>query len=69
MSSNNSSSSSSGIGLAGGVFLVFLTLKLTNVIDWSWWWITAPLWAPAAFFAAMFLVGGLVIGLKAVLSR
>lgn len=25
-------------------FLVFLTLKLCHVIDWSWWWITAPLW-------------------------
>jgi hypothetical protein len=26
------------------LFLVFLVLKLTKVIDWSWWWITAPLW-------------------------
>ena len=30
-----------------GLFLVFLTLKLTHVIDWSWWLITIPLW-PAA---------------------
>ena len=26
------------------LFLVFLTLKLTNVINWSWWLVTAPLW-------------------------
>ncbi|AXH47869.1 membrane protein [Gordonia phage LastResort] len=26
------------------LFLVFLVLKLIAVIDWSWWWITAPLW-------------------------
>ena len=26
------------------LFLVFLVLKLTNVISWSWWWVTAPLW-------------------------
>lgn len=26
------------------LFLVFLVLKLTSVIDWSWWWVTAPLW-------------------------
>ena len=26
------------------VFIVFLILKLTHVIDWSWLWITAPLW-------------------------
>lgn len=26
------------------LFLVFLTLKLIHQIDWSWWWVTAPLW-------------------------
>ena len=30
------------------LFLIFLTLKLTGHIDWSWWWVTAPLWIPAA---------------------
>lgn len=29
------------------LFLVLLVLKLTKNIDWSWWWITAPLWIPA----------------------
>lgn len=37
---------SSGIGLGGAIFIVFLVLKLTGTIDWSWWWITAPIWAP-----------------------
>jgi hypothetical protein len=32
------------VGLLGGMFLIFLTLKLTGVIAWSWWWVTAPLW-------------------------
>ena len=34
-----------------GVFLVFLVLKLGElgqVADWSWWWVTAPLWVPFA---------------------
>jgi uncharacterized membrane protein YdcZ (DUF606 family) len=26
------------------LFLIFLILKLTNTITWSWWWITLPLW-------------------------
>jgi hypothetical protein len=26
------------------VFIVLLTLKLSGVIDWSWWLITLPLW-------------------------
>lgn len=30
----------------GALFLVFLVLKLCNVITWSWWWVTAPLWIP-----------------------
>lgn len=26
------------------LFVVFLVLKLCHVIDWSWWWVTAPMW-------------------------
>lgn len=26
------------------VFIVLLTLKLSDIIDWSWWLITLPLW-------------------------
>ena len=44
MANNNSNSSSGGVGFFGLMFLIFMTLKLTNVIDWSWWWVTAPLW-------------------------
>ena len=35
---------SNGIGLPMVLFLIFLVLKLTNNIDWSWWWVTSPLW-------------------------
>ena len=37
-----------GIGIAEALFLVFLTLKLTDNIDWSWWYVTLPLWGPIA---------------------
>lgn len=37
-----------GMSFCGVLFVVFLVLKLTKVITWSWWWITAPLWMPAA---------------------
>lgn len=36
------------------LFVVFLVLKLTGVIAWSWWWITAPIWIP--FLIAVILV-------------
>lgn len=42
----NNSNCRSGLSFLSVLFLVFLVLKLTNVIDWSWWWVTAPLWSP-----------------------
>jgi hypothetical protein len=35
-----------GIGIGMILFLIFMTLKLTGHITWSWWWVTAPLWIP-----------------------
>ena len=32
------------LGLTGVLFVVFLVLKLTHLIAWSWWWVFAPLW-------------------------
>jgi phosphoglycerol transferase MdoB-like AlkP superfamily enzyme len=48
-STTQNTSSSGGIGLAGATFLVFLVLKLTGYITWSWWWVTAPLWGSVLF--------------------
>ena len=38
-----------GISLSTLVFLVFLVLKLANVINWSWWLVTLPIWIGLAF--------------------
>ncbi|GAA0586323.1 hypothetical protein ACFQH5_20485 [Halomonas salifodinae] len=38
---------SGGIGFFGLLTIVFVALKLTGYIGWSWWWVLAPLWAPA----------------------
>jgi hypothetical protein len=51
----SSSSSSSGIGFAGLLAIVFITLKLTHYIDWSWWWVLSPLWIPV-MIAGIFVV-------------
>ena len=42
MSSNNSSSG--GIGITGALQIVFITLKLCHVIEWSWFWVLSPIW-------------------------
>ena len=45
-----------GLGLPGTLFIVFLILKLTETIPWSWWWVTAPLWIPVAFLILVIIV-------------
>lgn len=51
----NNKVSDSGLGSFSTVlFIVFLVLKLTSVIDWSWWWVTAPLWAGLALVLAIY---------------
>lgn len=47
---------SSGIGFGTALFLLFLGLKLGDVIAWSWLWIFAPLWIPLAIFAVVLVV-------------
>lgn len=36
--------------------LIFMILKLTGVIDWSWWVVTMPLWLPYALVISFFLI-------------
>lgn len=62
MSGNTSSSSSGGIGFVGLLTIVFITLKLTGYIAWSWWWVLSPLWISVAAFW-VFLVIVLIVGL------
>lgn len=35
------------------LFFIFLVLKLCNVINWSWWWVTSPLWG---FLLLIFII-------------
>jgi hypothetical protein len=45
---NNVQVRSGGIGFAGMLAILFIGLKLTGYIDWSWWWVLSPLWIPLA---------------------
>ena len=47
------SNNSSGFGIGMVLFLIFMVLKLTGTIDWSWWWVTSPLWIPIALVAVV----------------
>lgn len=54
-------SSSKGIGIGMILFLIFMVLKLTKHIDWSWWWITSPLWIPVSFLILFLVIGYIVL--------
>ena len=58
-------SNNQGIGLFGVMFIVFLVLKLCGVITWSWWAVTAPLWAP---ITVVLLIALIVIFISAICS-
>lgn len=51
---------SSGIGFTGLLAVLFIGLKLTGVIAWSWWWVLSPLWIPLAIVAVILLVMGVI---------
>ena len=51
---------SNGIGFCGILTIVFITLKLTNNIDWSWWWVLGPLWIPTAIVLLLCIFFGII---------
>lgn len=48
------------MGLPTILFLIFLVLKLTKQIDWSWWWISLPLWGTAVIWLLILLVFAII---------
>lgn len=58
MTTNNSNTKNTGgTGFVGLLTILFIGLKLTGHITWSWWWVLSPLWISAA----------VVIGLVAII--
>lgn len=59
-----SETKSGGITFTGALFLLFLGLRLTDNIDWAWYWVASPLWVPLALgltiYASAFLVAAII---------
>ena len=61
---SSSSSSSSGISFTGALTVLFIGLKLTHVINWSWWWVLSPIWISFLIvitFLIIFLLFAIII--------
>ena len=52
---NKNTSSNGSVSTLGLLGIVFVTLKLTGFISWSWWWVTAPFWGGIAIVALILL--------------
>lgn len=49
--------------------LIFLTLKLTGYITWSWWWVFAPYWIGTGIILLVCLIILIVAGIIAIFDK
>jgi hypothetical protein len=66
---NEINKSTLGSSVVLTLLIVFTTFKLTNVINWSWWWVTSPLWAPTLGVLGLTLLSVILTKLAAVLEQ
>ena len=66
---SNSKTTTNGIGFSCLLTIAFIVLKLTNYIDWNWWWVLCPLWIGVAIVIAVLLILGIVVLLGGVFKK
>ena len=54
------------LGILG---LIFITLKLTGHIAWSWWWVLAPFWFPILANIVYVLVLAVICGVVSMILK
>lgn len=57
-----------GPGILGMLGIAFVVLKLAGIIDWSWWWVTAPFWGPVALVIGIIVLVLLIMGIVGMVS-
>jgi len=60
MATNQTTSVTVGGGFLNLLTIAFIVLKLTHYIEWSWWWVLAPLWIPIALVIVLLVLLGMV---------
>lgn len=51
----------SGIGFTGFLTLLFICLKLCNIINWSWFWVLSPIWISVIVLVILIIIFKAVI--------
>jgi len=60
MDNNTTAQSSGGLGFVGALTILFIGLKLTGYISWSWVWVLSPIWISFSLgigILLLFLIG------------
>ena len=52
------------MGICSVLGLIFVTLKLTGVIAWSWLWVLLPFWGPIALGLVLLLLAGIISSIR-----
>ena len=52
------------MGICSILGLIFVTLKLTGVIAWSWLWVLLPFWGPMALGLVLLLLAGIIASIR-----
>ena len=60
MSNRTEDNSGGGIGIIGLLGVLFVGLKLTGHIDWSWWYVTMPFWIGIPLVLIVLLIATLI---------
>jgi len=61
---SNQSNTGGGVGFCGLLTIIFITLKILDKIDWSWWWVLSPIWISSALVIFGLIMAIIVIVLN-----
>lgn len=56
--------SNRGISFMGLLTVLFIGLKLSNIIDWSWGWVLAPIWVGPSILLIMGIIALIILKIK-----
>ena len=64
MTTDNSSSSGSRIGVFGLMGVMFVGMRIAGVINWPWVWVLAPFWGPLALVVVLAMIVAVIVAIK-----
>ena len=65
---NDTNPHAGGCSIVGVLTVVFIALKVTGLIDWSWWWVLSPLWIYTLLLLSILFIAAVVIAVIEVLK-